>query len=277
MTMLKNLMFFAVVAVTLFCDSLWAAVSPIVKQPHIEVSLVSDVDTVKPGNKITLGLHLNPDEDWHVYWRNPGDSGMPPQITWELPAGVHANEIEWPFPHKIPVEHLVNYGYHDAVILPVTLSIPGDYGNDKIAINGRASWLVCQETCIPGSADLQLSLPVGERKSAGEEAQISKFQAMKPAVLPLLNGDVKVRENGLEIELYAKNLAFKDIKHVDFFAINEELIEYSQPANISWRNNYVAIKQPLSGSFSALPEVIKGVLVLDHTTAWQFEVENGGE
>lgn len=252
--------------------SIQAAVSPVVEQPHIQVSLLSDVDKARPGSVITVGLHLNPDKNWHVYWRNPGDSGMPPKITWDLPQGVSASEIHWPWPEKIPVEHLVNYGYHEEVVLPVQLAIDPGFSGESLQIKAASSWLVCEEICIPGSANLTLSLPVGDTVPAKEAKIISGYAAKHPPELPLMDGSIKLDENNLAIELYSSKLAFKDAKHVEFFAVNENLIEYNQAPDIRWNNNFISISHAKSASFSSLPEVTEGVLVVDHSSAWYFRL-----
>lgn len=251
-----------------------AAVSPVIEQPHIQVSLLSDADVVRPGSVVTVGLHLNPDKNWHVYWRNPGDSGMPPKITWDLPQGVSASEIHWPWPEKIPVEHLVNYGYHEEIVLPVQLAIDPGFSEESLQIKAASSWLVCEETCIPGNADLTLSLPVGDTVPAKEAKKIAGFIQKHPPELPLMDGSVKVDGNNVAIELYSSKLAFKDAKQVEFFAVNENLVEYNQAPEIRWNNNFISISQAKSATFGSLPEVTEGVLVVDQSSAWYFRLTN---
>lgn len=263
-----------VVAIALVGANLGAAVSPVVEQPHIRVSLLSNVDTVRPGSVITVGLHLDPDQDWHVYWRNPGDSGMPPKILWGLPKGVSASGIFWPYPEKIPVEHLVNYGYHEDVVLPVELSIAPDFSGESLQITAASSWLVCQDTCVPGKADLTLSLPIGDAAPARESDTIEKFKNKHPPELPLMDGSMKLHGDKVTIELYSTGRTFKDAKKVEFFAVNENLIEYSQASDIRWNNNFISISQVRSASFESIPEVTEGVLVVDHSTAWHFKLIN---
>lgn len=251
-----------------------AAVSPVAKQPHIQVSLLSDVDVVRPGNVITIGLHLNPDKGWHVYWRNPGDSGMPPKITWDLPEGVNVSEIYWPWPEKIPVEHLVNYGYHQEVVLPVELSISPAFLGEMLHIKAASSWLVCEEVCIPGSANLTLSLPVGDTVAAKEAKKIAGFLRKHPPELPLMDGSISLTGDNVAIEIYSTKPVFKNVKQIEFFAINENLIEYSRAPEIRWNNNFISISQAKSTSFDSIPEVTEGVLVVDNSSAWYFRLPN---
>ena len=73
-----------------------------VAAPHVHVDLVADAASVQPGRELSLGVRFVLEEGWHVYWRNPGDSGEAPSVEWTLPAGFAAGELEWPTPEPIP-------------------------------------------------------------------------------------------------------------------------------------------------------------------------------
>ena len=77
----------------------------------IEVELVAEADAVVPGQPLRLGLRILHDPQWHTYWRNPGDSGLPTQLALELPAGFRAGAIEWPAPQRLFIPPLANFGY----------------------------------------------------------------------------------------------------------------------------------------------------------------------
>src|SRR5437764_14202728 len=76
-----------------------ALAAPMVKTQHVEAELVSAQASAQPGHAFTMGLKLRMEPEWHTYWKNPGDSGLPTRIEWQLPAGWKAREIEWPYPH----------------------------------------------------------------------------------------------------------------------------------------------------------------------------------
>src|SRR5271166_2774126 len=85
-----------------------------VYQAHTHVQLVSEQDTVIRGNIFWVGLDLKLDDGWHVYWQNPGDSGLSPKVKWQLPSGIATGNIHWPYPHRLNVGPLTSYGYeHD--------------------------------------------------------------------------------------------------------------------------------------------------------------------
>ena len=63
---------------------------------RVTASIISSLDRVAPGGTVWVALQTELDEGWHTYWRNPGDSGEPVQLTWILPQGVDIGPIAWP-------------------------------------------------------------------------------------------------------------------------------------------------------------------------------------
>ena len=91
--------------------------------PHLEVSLVADQESVTPGSRFTLGVHFKPDPGWHIYWKNAGDSGLPPQFSWSTPPEIAVQAPVWPYPERIASGPLVNYGLGDTLLpFPTTAS-----------------------------------------------------------------------------------------------------------------------------------------------------------
>jgi thiol:disulfide interchange protein DsbD len=100
------------------------------------------------------------EKGWHTYWRNPGDSGLPTRVRWELPEGFAAAEIRWPYPIRFTTGPLVSYGYEHEVLLPVEIRVPPSLASAEVRVAGRVDWLECREACVPGRADVSLLLPV---------------------------------------------------------------------------------------------------------------------
>jgi thiol:disulfide interchange protein DsbD len=130
---------------------------------HVDVELVADVAAAPPGGAFRLGVRFVPEKDWHVYWRNPGDSGEAPRIEWALPPGLTAGALEWPAPERIPAGPLVNFGYAGEMLLAAPVTVAAEVATGMpLDLKAQAKWLVCNEDeCIPGGATLALRLPVG--------------------------------------------------------------------------------------------------------------------
>ena len=139
--------------------------SPVAAQPvkteHVTAELVAERSAVQPGEPLRIGLRLQHIPHWHTYWRNPGDSGLPTTLSWTLPVGSHAGEIDWPAPKRLPIGPLVNYGYEGELLLPLVYTPPADARHGStLSLQAKATWLVCRDVCIPESATLALQLPV---------------------------------------------------------------------------------------------------------------------
>ncbi len=139
--------------------SLPAAANP-VRADHIDVELIPATTSVEPGGTLTLALRLKADEHWHTYWKNPGDSGLATHIDWTLPEGFEAGPILWPAPARIDIGPLANYGYDGEVLLLTDIRVP-EQASGIVPIRAKASWLVCEEICIPGDAEFALLLGTG--------------------------------------------------------------------------------------------------------------------
>ncbi len=121
--------------------------------------LVHAPQGVTPGQPVWAGLQLQHAPKWHTYWLNSGDSGLPTQLTWQLPPGISAGDIAWPTPKKFPLGTLANYGYDGTVLLAVPLTVSPQWQGKHLSIGVTASWLACRTECIPEEANLQTTLP----------------------------------------------------------------------------------------------------------------------
>jgi thiol:disulfide interchange protein DsbD len=148
---------------------------------HTRASLVLGAETARPGGTVLAGVRLQIDPHWHIYWRNPGASGMPTSIEWQLPAGVSAGPIQWPLPQKLPDQDLTTYIYKDEVVLLVPLKLASSLPPGPIDLKAKVSWLECDQQCVPGSAQVQAGLSIGaESKLSSDAALLAAWQKQLP-------------------------------------------------------------------------------------------------
>src|SRR5258708_3151485 len=129
--------------------ALGAGAAATVKTEYVEAYRVADKSAPQPGKPLLVGLKLRMEPQWHTYWKNPGDSGLPTKIQWVLPEGWKASEIQWPYPQPLPVGPLMNYGYEDEVVLLSELTPPASATAGTFPIKARAEWLGLQDNCLP--------------------------------------------------------------------------------------------------------------------------------
>ncbi|MBV9669553.1 MAG: disulfide bond formation protein DsbD, partial [Acidobacteriales bacterium] len=166
------------------CAAAAQTASPSAKGEHLQVTLVSEDRQVAADEEFWVGLDFRLEPGWHVYWINPGDSGQAPTVKWGLPKGVVAGDIQWPKPERIAVASLVDYGYSDRVLFMAPMhadeSVKG-----RLPISADVHWLVCREVCIPGKAQLGITLPVGKAEVDPEAHQLFEhFRKLVPESAP---------------------------------------------------------------------------------------------
>jgi thiol:disulfide interchange protein DsbD len=132
-----------------------------VRSARATATLVADQAAVAPGGTLMLGLRLRLAPGWHTYWRNAGDAGAPPEVTLTLPEGATSGAIAWPAPERIAYGPLVNFGYHGEILLPLPVQLPATLPpGSEATIAAIATWLVCEQVCIPEEGAFRLTLPV---------------------------------------------------------------------------------------------------------------------
>jgi len=238
------------------------AIAGSVRTEHVEAELVAAKTALVPGEPMTVALRLSMEKGWHTYWQNPGDSGLPTTLAWNLPAGIEAGPIQWPAPHALPAGPLVNYGYDGEVLLLVDVkpqrTLPV---GDVQVLKARADWLVCKELCIPEGADLTLTLPV--EKTALPDARWSAPIAAARAALPRpLAGWRAIAEGKgptIEMRLVPPDGA-ADPGALRFFPFEESKIEPSRPQAVQRDGAAYVLTLPVSFNLAGGYGRVAGVL-----------------
>ncbi|AHJ64520.1 Thiol:disulfide interchange protein DsbD [Granulibacter bethesdensis CGDNIH4] len=159
-----------------------------VSSPHATVTLMSDADSYTSGHPFRLGLQFRMAPGWHIYGKDPGDSGLPPELTFTLPSGVTAGPVDWPPTMQLKEGPLTVNAYQGTVVLPVTIDPHGARG--PIEIDLQANWLICQTICVPEEGHFHLTLlegQGGEGSSASPlSGQVSQPQPSDTSSLPMV-------------------------------------------------------------------------------------------
>jgi len=236
---------------------------------HVKTSLISEGTSIQPGNPFWVGLQITMDDDWHTYWLNPGDSGLPTSIKWDLPQGFTAGPIQWHYPQRIVTPPLVSYGYHGEIYLLVQITPPNDLKQGKkTTLKGNLSWLECNNVCLPGSAELSLELPIVDKEPKPDSRWIQIFSDAK-ANLPLIIHDwdinAVVTDNEINIQMIAPNWFKSTLNDITFFPYEANIIDYSDEQKLI-DGNILTIKRLNNGSTI---DSLHGVLV--NPNGWRGE------
>ena len=139
----------------------------------VSVELLSDKSALVPGTTVNIAARFKIEKDWHIYYKDPGETGRATTMVLGLPEGFDAGEIKWQKPHEFTDFDMKSYGYKDSTVLIIPVKIPADansIGSGPIKIVADVTWLSCKTTCVPGSAQIELTLPV-----AADAAQVKSL------------------------------------------------------------------------------------------------------
>ncbi len=164
--------------------ALVSATPTLAQESHVQASLVSSQESVQPGQSVTIALRFVHDPHWHTYWVNPG-TGVATTLAWTLPDGYSAGDIQWPAPHVLK-DHtgtVSGNGYEGDVLFPVTIKVPASATpGSTVKLTAAADWLMCDEMCVPGSAQLTLTLSISADAPKPDARWGAKIQAVVAAL-----------------------------------------------------------------------------------------------
>lgn len=245
--------------------SAFATGGSVVTTPHVRAELIAQAPQgIAPGQPLWLGLQLTHQPDWHSYWKNPGDSGLPTELHWELPEGLDVGEVAWPVPEPIRVETMVNYGYAGPVLLAVPVQVtplfkPPLLGSGSITVRLRASWLVCRVECIPEDGQFALTLPV-QGSTALHSAAFAEQLAAQPVPLPEAGTSAQVQGEQLLLRVAGLPAAVRGQKLLALPEAPAVLRHWAQPDQgwtQTWDGDIWTASLPLSpdrgGNINHLP------------------------
>ena len=230
----------------IFASFLFAAAAlanPVPPSPIAQTALT--IDSVGDGSHAAVTFTL-PD-GWHIYWQNPGDSGLAPAVKFTLPTGVQAGDILWPTPQKFLTGTIVNYGYGDQVILPVPLSVSDANARGEVTV--EATWLVCKDVCIPESATLRGSIPSQDNNGV--------IQAARAALPTPLAGSASFYADTKKVTV-AISLRATQEGNIEFFPIENGVIANDGAREVSRDGNRILLT--FDRGYAELPRTLNGVI-----------------
>src|SRR5213083_1968009 len=127
--------------------------SPWQRDGHSAVRLLAGS---RSGAVLLGGIAFQLEPGWKTYWRNPGDSGVPPRFDFSKSDNVEAVTVLWPAPMKFDDGaggH--SFGYKQQVVLP--LRIVAKDNDRPVTLRAQISYAVCEKICIPVEAASELT------------------------------------------------------------------------------------------------------------------------
>lgn len=209
-----------------------------------------------------VGLHFELEEEWHVYWKNPGDSGAAPKFDFTT-STAKMGPVLWPAPIRIPVAHLTNIGYEKNV----TYLFSTKPTSAVVDIDIDLEWLVCKVECIPGFGKIKIKRNTHNKPSVWLEADLdlikqqSKLIPSSADTAPFKIKKISLDETGLKVEIPSE-----DFDQIELYPVSGEYINAATPVKNKATQEFIfkintGIIEPKTHAFVA---GLKG-------QSWQFE------
>ena len=277
MTMFARMNFKALISIALvcLCFSLvpgqgYAQLSGSLKQTiateRATTTLAPAMRGGAPGGTVWFVFRQELAPEWHVYWRNPGDSGLPLELNWRVPDGFSVDDVIYPTPERIPVGPFVNYGHHGEPVFLAQMHVPEDaIPGETATITLSATWLICEEICVPESADFSITLPIVDNPVPDEveAGYLATARAAHPTTLGE-QAQFYADAERLVLSIPKTALSVADIENVYFFAAVEGLVAPSSPQVTADGDGRLLIDLPVGVAYA--PEemsALNGVLTFE--------------
>ncbi len=158
---------------------------PALAAPKTHIHLVLSAETARLGDTVWAGLVMDMPPKWHVYWRYGGDAGDPVKITWQLPDGVSAGEINWPVPEKEVDKAgdiaLITYIYTHQVVLLTPIKLADGLASGPVKLRAIVHWMECSDLCVMAEGTNDAMLNIGaETKPSSDAALIEQWRKKVP-------------------------------------------------------------------------------------------------
>ncbi|MGH9711338.1 MAG: protein-disulfide reductase DsbD domain-containing protein [Candidatus Acidiferrales bacterium] len=239
--------------------------------PHTAITMLADRDAIVPGERLHIGLRFQMEKGWHIYWVNPGDSGEPPKVQWQLPAGFQTGAIEWPTPKRLNAPSITDYGYEDEVLLVALVHVPANLKHgEKAALTVKVNWLVCREICIPGKAQLTLELPVGSGSASHTSEAPELFEQARGKLPQKAPAGWKFLATAEKDDFVLTAETGKAEPAATFFPLQAEQIKNDAPQVVTTFPQGVRLKLQKSDGLLKPISMLNGVLVLGSGRAYEI-------
>lgn len=226
----------------------------------VKVHVIPEFQSFAQNQVAQIGLQFEIKKGWHIYWLNPGDSGLAPQVTWKTNGAIELGAALWPRPEVFATEQMQNFGYEETVTMIQNLKILKSAAGARLTLSGKVEWLACQDICVPGKQEISIVLPV-EKKAlvdAKNQSFLKKANLEIPQDLPYWYIKVLDRDDYLLLKIMPQKSLPPQNLEITFFPITAGL-PFTKISGKRHAANLFKIKK--SDAFSKEEKILRGVAV----------------
>jgi thiol:disulfide interchange protein len=243
------------------------------KADHLtaELTTLNAQNQIAAGGTLQVGLVLTIEEHWHVYWTNAGDSGEPPHITWTLPTGITAGPMQFDPPDQLPLGPLMDFGYEDQAVFPVTLTASPSLKPGRVHLDARVNWLVCESQCVPGKAHLGLDLEVVKGPVPEPQLIGALGQAIKNLPKPLPSTMSATALGGSKTILLTVHTGDSQ-SDAEIYPFDQDILDSPAPQHAKALPDGIQVWLQRASTSTALPKDLHVLVKLSDTEAYDTTV-----
>lgn len=145
---------------------------------HTQAELFSPVTATGADTSVPAALRIRMEEGWKIYWRTPGDAGLPPSLDWSGSQNLSDAALSWPVPHRFTIFDIDNIGYKHEAIFPLDLAL--ETAGAPVSLKLKLDLLVCADICVPETHELTFDLPAGETAPSAQADDYARAKAQLP-------------------------------------------------------------------------------------------------
>lgn len=238
---------------------LWIPSLAFTNETPVTISVIAEEETIQPGKPFWIAIQIDLEDEWHTYWKNPGETGMPLAINWTIPKDFEVTALQWPTPKRFNDSAIIGYGYEKQATLLAQLSPPNTLKpHQTVDIQADVTWLACSSsTCLPGKSSGKLSLTSANEAPVSAEKWVSLFaQARQQSPQHEAAFEIKRLNGMLHIKLPEKEPFQGKSWSADFYPEEQDHINVETPPSIS--ENTIALNEK-----QANKTTLRGILILN--------------
>lgn len=235
------------------------------EKPETEAYIILDSFSLEKSRIIDAAVVIRLEEGWHIYWRNPGDSGMPTSFEFILPESIKVSEIKWAVPKIFEFEGYASYGYESLAVFPFSIYIPENFNQDEITIEINLRSLICKDVCKPFNKNFSKIIRLKDTYVTSKSDHDLLQNTYKD--IPLKNDKLKLQAKNLsdfvEINIYSDIVKIKKIKNVHFIPYENGIFKNSLTQIFSTSDSFVRLNVEFDPFKVKVPENLSGILVIE--------------
>jgi thiol:disulfide interchange protein DsbD len=243
------------------------------KLPSANAKIIVDSYSLEKSRSVPIGILIELEKDWHIYWRNSGDTGIPTSIEFDLPEGITVSEIKWPVPKVFEFDGLASFGYEKQVLLLTELTIPENYQSNSLSVTAKLKSLICKDVCIPFNATVSKEIILMNNFPADDD--FSTLFAQTRNNLPEVQNDFELSltpdEDYITLIVQSLNLDLKKITSLYFLPYENGIFKNTTEQNYKVKDDEIELMIEYDQFKTAELKELFGILILQFDDAAQSQ------